>query len=189
MNPLYFASPAHWRKWLSDHYDTEPELWVGFYKRSSGEPSLTWPEAVDHALCFGWIDGIRKGVDARCYVIRFTPRRPRSTWSLVNTKRVQALTEQGLMRPPGLEVFRARTSSGVYSYEQRKTAKLGRAFEATLKANRAAWQYFHAQPPGYRKTASWWVISAKREDTRLRRLALLIAASAQGRRIAPLARN
>ncbi len=189
MNPLYFASPGHWRKWLSAHHDTAPELWVGFYKRRSGEPSLTWPEAVDHALCFGWIDGIRKSADERRYVIRFTPRRPGSIWSLVNVKRVQVLIEDGLMRPSGLAVFRVRKKSGVYSYEQRKAATLGRAFEAIVKANRAAWQHFQAQPPGYRRVASWWVISAKREDTRLRRLAVLITASAQGRRIGPLSGN
>ncbi|HET9495869.1 MAG TPA: YdeI/OmpD-associated family protein, partial [Chloroflexia bacterium] len=155
-----------------------------------GKPSITWPEAVDQALCFGWIDGIRKSVDADSYMNRFTPRRPRSTWSAVNIKRVQELTEAGLMRPAGIAAFEKRTddNSAIYSYEQRD-ARLDPEYERQIRANEAAWNFFQAQPPWYRRTASRWVMSAKREETRRKRLAALIEDSAHGRTIPPLTRN
>jgi uncharacterized protein YdeI (YjbR/CyaY-like superfamily) len=159
-------------------------LWVGFYKRDSGKPSLTWPESVDEALCVGWIDGIRKRIDDISYVIRFTPRRSRSAWSSVNLARVRALIEQGRMRPAGLEAFEARTENrtGRYSYEQRP-ADLPAPYARLLKKQRAAWRFFGAQTPSYRKAATWWIVSAKQETTRLKRLEKLAACSAQGLRV------
>jgi len=165
-------------------------LLVGFYKRGSGKPSITWPESVDEALCFGWIDGVRRSLDGDGYTIRFTPRKPRSTWSAVNTKRASELIAQGRMRPAGLEAFEKRTGerSGTYSYEQRHTARLDEVYEQQFRANRKAWDYFQAQAPWYRRTAIWWVVSARREETRLKRLATLIAESERGRSIGPLSR-
>lgn len=187
---VYFATPDEWRHWLAVHHRERQELWVGFHKKGSGRPSITWPEAVDQALCFGWIDGVRKSVDADRYRIRFTPRKRGSTWSSVNVRRVGELTELGLMQPAGLAAFEARKpeKSGVYSYEQRDRAQLEPAHEAQLRANAAAWAFFQAQPPWYRKTATWWVVSARQEATRLRRLTTLIDCSAQGRTVPPLTR-
>lgn len=147
MKPAYFASPAEWRAWLESHHASRDEILVGFHKRSTGEPSLTWPESVDQALCFGWIDGVRRRVDESRYTIRFTPRRARSIWSLVNTKRVAELKKQKLMRPAGLRAFDARTKSGVYGYEQVRKATLGPAYEKKLKADPTAWKYFKSLPP------------------------------------------
>ena len=188
MGPTFYATPAEWRAWLHAHHADEREHWVGFYKRGSGRPSITWPEAVDQALCFGWIDGVRKGIDDSRYMIRFTPRKPASRWSKVNVARVEALREQGLMHPAGLAAFAARTEVGTYSYEQRDEARLDAARERRLRQNAAAWGWFRAQAPSYRRTAIYWVMSAKREETRDRRLARLIEDSAQGRRIGPLSR-
>ena len=190
MKPTFFPSPPDWRAWLEEHHDKHQELWVGFCKRSSGKPSITWPEAVDGALCFGWIDGVRKSLDESCYVIRFTPRRPRSIWSAVNIKRVGELNDLGLMRPAGLQAFERRTGnrSEIYAYEQRKAAKLSGVYEKKFRANKKAWQFFQAQPPWYRRTSSWWVISAKKEETRLKRLTRLIEDSEQGRTIRQLTR-
>lgn len=191
MKPLYFARPADWREWLSRNHETCPELWVGFYKKASGRASITWPESVDQALCFGWIDGLRKTVDGSRYVIRFTPRRAGSTWSAVNVKRVGELKKAGLMQPAGLKAFAGKTAakSGIYAYEQRKTAVLGRAYEQLFREHPKAWAYFSTQPPWYRRTCAYWVISAKQEATRLRRLTALIADSARSRRIQPLNRK
>lgn len=184
MNIKFFKTPGDFRKWLERHHATERELWVGYYKKDSGKPSITWPESVDQALCFGWIDGIRKSVDALSYATRFTPRRKKSIWSAVNIKRVQELTAQGLMQPAGLAAFAARTEnrSGIYAYEQR-TGKLAAPYEKKLRQNKAAWDFFQAQTPSYRKLASWWVVSAKKEETRLKRLAKLIEDSAHGRKL------
>ena len=183
MPPVYFASPAEWRAWLEQHHASAGELVVGFYKRATGEPSLTWPESVDQALCFGWIDGIRRRVDDARYTIRFTPRRARSIWSLVNTKRVAELTKQKLMRPAGLRAFEARTKTGVYHYEQVRKASLGAAYEKKLKAVPGAWKYFKSRAPWLQRNLILWVTSAKQEGTRLRRLAFLITACAEGRPI------
>jgi uncharacterized protein YdeI (YjbR/CyaY-like superfamily) len=180
----FFKTPSDLRKWFVKYHAKEQELWVGFYKKDSGKPSITWPQSVDEALCFGWIDGIRKSVDEFSYTIRFTPRRARSTWSAVNIKRAGELTKQGLMMPRGIEAFAARQEkrSGIYSYEQRNP-ELPDPHRRLLKKNKAAWNFFEAQPPSYRKAANWWVLSAKKEETRLKRLDELIAYSALGQTI------
>jgi uncharacterized protein YdeI (YjbR/CyaY-like superfamily) len=188
--PTYFATPVAFRRWLARHHQSRRELWVGFHKKASNLPSLTWPESVDEALCYGWIDGLRKGLDAQSYAIRFTPRQPGSTWSAVNTRRAEALIREGRMQPKGLAAFDARdpANSGVYSFEQRAAVRLDPADEARFRANPAAWGFFESEPPGYRRTAIWWVVSAKRQTTRMKRLERLIADSAAGLRIAPLRR-
>ncbi len=190
MKVSFFKSSSAFRKWLEKHHATARELWVGYYKKGSGKPSLTWPESVDQALCFGWIDGIRKSIDEVSYTIRFSPRKPRSIWSAVNIKRAQALAAQGLMQPAGLQAFQARQEnrSRIYSYEQRQD-QLPEAYAQTLRQNKAAWDFFQAQAAWSRKAAGWWVTSAKKEETRLKRLDQLIEDSAQGRTIPPLTRN
>ena len=187
MEPIFFRTPSAFRRWLATHHATAGELWVGYYKRDSGQPSLTWPESVDEALCVGWIDGIRKRIDDMRYTIRFTPRRPGSTWSGVNIARVHALIEQGSMQPAGLKAFEARTAkkSGIYSYEQRP-ADLPAPYARLLKKSRAAWDLYRAQPPSYRRVAAWWIVSAKKDETRLKRLDKLTACSAQGLRLPEL---
>jgi uncharacterized protein YdeI (YjbR/CyaY-like superfamily) len=189
MEARFFASPEEWHAWLEEHHDTEAEVLVGYWKRGTGRPSLTWPESVDEALCFGWIDGVRRRIDDERYCIRFTPRRPRSRWSDVNVARVAELEREGRMRPAGRAAFAARTEEGTYSYErQQREAALDEARERRLRADAAAWAYFSAQPPGYRRAVVHWVMSAKREETRDRRLAQLIECSAQGRPVPPLRR-
>jgi uncharacterized protein YdeI (YjbR/CyaY-like superfamily) len=190
VKPTFFATPADFRAWFERHHATSRELLVGFYKRDSGKPSITWPESVDQALCFGWIDGVRKSIDGASYSIRFTPRKTTSNWSTINVRRVKELTASGLMRPAGLEAFRRRSEkkSGVYSYEQRKSAELPAAARARFRANAKAWKFFQAQPPWYQRTATYWVISAKKEETRERRLDTLIRDSASRRTIGPLTR-
>lgn len=184
LKPKFFKTPSDLRKWFEVHHASAPELWIGYYKKDSGSASITWPESVDEALCFGWIDGIRKRIDDISYTIRFTPRKPRSTWSAVNIKRAGELIEQGLMQPTGLKALEARQEnrSGIYSYEQR-SPELPAQYGKKLKQNRAAWKFFQAQPPSYRKAANWWVLSAKKEETRLKRLDQLIQHSARGERI------
>jgi uncharacterized protein YdeI (YjbR/CyaY-like superfamily) len=184
MKIQFFKSPLDFRKWLEAHHATAPELWVGFYKKSSGQLSITWPESVKEALCFGWIDGVRKTIDQVSYMIRFSPRRPSSVWSTINLRYVEELASKGLMRPAGLKAFEARKEnrSGIYSYEQRSPT-LPDPYGKALHANKAAWEFFQAQPPSYKKTVSWWIVSAKREETRLKRLAELIEDSANGRAI------
>ena len=183
--PVYFATPDELRAWLAEHHERAAELWVGFFRKETGEPSITWPEAVDEALCVGWIDGVRKRVDERRYAIRFTPRKPRSTWSAVNVARMAELTRLGRVQPAGLAAFerRAPERTGIYAYEQRATAALDAAAERTFRANAAAWEFFQAQAPSYRRTITWWVVSARREETRRKRLATLIEQSALGRRL------
>jgi len=184
LKPKFFKTPSDLRKWFRTHNASATELWVGFYKKDSGKASITWPESVDEALCFGWIDGIRKSIDEISYMIRFSPRKTRSTWSVVNIKRARELIEQGLMQPAGLKAFEARQEyrSGIYSYEQR-TADLPDHYGNLLKKNAAAWKFFHSQSPSYRKAMNWWVLSAKKEETRLKRLEQLIDDSAHGRRL------
>lgn len=188
--PIFFAAPSEFRRWLHAHHRTATEVLVGFYKKASGRPSMTWPESVDEALCFGWIDGVRRRVDAERYMIRFTPRKAVSAWSLVNIRKAEALILAKRMKPAGLRAFEARDAkkSGIYSFEQREHARLDADAEARFKANRAAWEFFQSQPPGYRRVVTFWVMSAKREDTRARRLETLIADSAAGRRIGLLQR-
>jgi uncharacterized protein YdeI (YjbR/CyaY-like superfamily) len=183
--PRFFPSPAEFRKWLERNHDRESELLVGFYKKSSGKRGITYEEALDEALCFGWIDGVRRSVDNERSTIRFTPRRQRSNWSLKNIRRVNELTKLGRMAPPGIAAFERRDPSeaGTYSFEQ-ASPRLDQGLERRFRRNRGAWKFWEAQPPGYRKAATWWVVSAKREETRLRRLQTLIEDSANGRRLA-----
>ncbi len=184
MKVRFFRAPAELRDWFDEHHDTEQELWVGFHKRSTGRPSVTWSESVDEALCVGWIDGIRKRIDADTYKIRFTPRKTTSTWSKINMDKVAALQKAGRMRPAGVKAYEARRANmvGIYSYEQR-TAELDEPYRSLLRRNKAAWAFFEAQPPSYRKMMGWYIHSAKREETRLARLKKLEAASARQKRL------
>jgi len=190
MKPIFFASPSAFRTFLQEHHAQPGELWVGFYKKDSGTPSITWPEAVDVALCFGWIDGVRKSLGDTSYTIRFTARKARSVWSAVNVKRARELIRMGLMHPAGLKAFEQRVEERpvVYSYEQKKAPKLSDEDEKRFRARKKAWDFFQAQAPWYRRTATWWIISAKRPETRTRRLETLIEDSEQGRTIPPLTR-
>src|SRR5919106_1735479 len=175
VKPRFFRTAGEFRAWLERNHDRTAELWVGFHRKATGKPSITWPEAVDQALCFGWIDGIRKRIDETSYMNRFTPRRPTSTWSEVNVRRVRELTEEGLMTPAGVGGFEGPRGkpAGVYSYEERPQ-ELPPKYARSFRSNAAAWKLWRAMPPSYRKAATWWVISAKREETRERRLATLI---------------
>ena len=188
--PLFFATPKEFRAWLHQHHAVSQELLVEFYKRGTGRPSITWPESVDQALCFGWIDGVRRSIDEHSYTIRFTPRKPRSTWSAINIKRVAELTRLELIQPAGLKAFEARLEhrSAIYAYEQRLEVTLDEVSQRQFRSNRKAWKFFEAQPPWYRRTATYWVVSAKRPETRLKRLDTLILDSEAGRRIGPLNR-
>jgi uncharacterized protein YdeI (YjbR/CyaY-like superfamily) len=185
VSPTYFESAEHYRAWLENNHRTASELVVGFRKVGSGMPSMTWPESVDEALCFGWIDGVRKRIDDSSYLIRFTPRRAGSIWSLVNLAKVQELTAQGRMRPAGIAAHEARSSkkTGVYSFEQQQAVVLAPAEEREFKKNKAAWKYFEAVAPSYKKVITYWVVSAKQPATRVRRLAELIEACAESRRL------
>jgi uncharacterized protein YdeI (YjbR/CyaY-like superfamily) len=189
VDPRFFATPAELRAWFEANHETAAELLVGYHKVGSGHASITWPQSVDEALCVGWIDGIRRRIDDASYSIRFTPRRTRSTWSAVNIARVAELTAAGRMLPAGLRAFEARTDarSAIYSYEQ-ASSTFTPDERATFGANATAWLWFIAQAPSYQRTATHWVISPKRAETRARRLDTLIADSAAGRRIAPLTR-
>jgi len=180
----FFRTPAELRAWFDTHHATERELWVGFHKRATGKTSVSWSESVDEALCVGWIDGIRKRIDADTYKIRFTPRKPTSTWSKINIDKVAALKKAGRMRPAGLKAHGARRPNkvGIYSYEQR-TPDLDEPYRTLLRRNKAAWTFFEAQPPSYKKMIGWYIHSAKREETRLARLRKLEAASARGKRL------
>ena len=184
-DPVFFATPREFRAWLDANHSTRTELWVGFHKRATGRPSMTWQESVAEALCVGWIDGLRRGHGDDCYVIRFTPRKPTSTWSAINIATMERLLAAGRVNDAGRAAFERRKAakSGIYSYENRKAAKLDRAAERELRANAKAWDWFHRAPAGYRATAIWWVISAKRPETKARRLAALISHSARGETI------
>jgi uncharacterized protein YdeI (YjbR/CyaY-like superfamily) len=180
----FFPGREHFRRWLEQNHEKKTELWVGYYKKNTGRRSITWPESVDEALCFGWIDGLRKGVDEISYTIRFTPRRKGSVWSAVNIRNVQRLLETGRMRPAGLRAFGARREDRceIYSYEQ-SAQELPRPLEARLRRNRKAWEYFRAQPHGYRRRMTWWIISARTKATQLKRLSQLLESSVQQRRV------
>jgi uncharacterized protein YdeI (YjbR/CyaY-like superfamily) len=180
----YFKTPADLRRWFKANHHKADELWVGFYKKGSGQASITWPESVDEALCAGWIDGIRKSLDADRYVIRFTPRRATSIWSAVNIARMTVLAAEGRVLPAGEKAFAARreNKSGIYSYEQRRE-QLEEPYASMLNEHKKASAFFHAQPPGYRKQMGWRIVSAKREETRLARLKTLIDACAKGKRL------
>jgi uncharacterized protein YdeI (YjbR/CyaY-like superfamily) len=190
MTPAFFRNASALRKWFAANHATTPELWIGFYRKGAKRESVTYPEAVDEALCFGWIDGIRKSLDDESYMNRFTPRKARSNWSTINIRRVAELQAEGRMTAAGLAAFEKRDDarSGVYSFENRDKAVLTNAQEKRFRAHAEAWAFFESQPGSYRKTAIWWVVSAKREETRERRLDTLIADSAAGLRIAMLRR-
>jgi uncharacterized protein YdeI (YjbR/CyaY-like superfamily) len=187
--PRFFETPSAWRAWLEIHHATATELVVGYHKRGTGRKSITWPESVDEALCFGWIDGVRRSLDDDRYCIRFTPRKATSTWSAINVARVAELTRAGRMHAAGIRAFEARRAdkTAIYSYE-RRAATLTPSQEKRLRANRRAFAFFNDQPPWYRRAAIHWVVSAKREGTRDRRLQGLIEHSAAGRTIPPLTR-
>ena len=184
MSPTFFASAGELRGWLEEHHAGERELWIGFHRKDSGKGGITYPEALDEALCFGWIDGVRKSIDAASYTIRFTPGKPRSSWSEVNVRRARELTALGRMRPAGTRAFEERDEEKTkqYSYEAR-SRDLDPALAERFRANAGAWAFFESQPPYYRRVAQWYVMSAKREETRLKRLAELIDRSAQGLRL------
>lgn len=179
-----FGTADDFRDWLTANRDTMTELWVGYYKKGVPKTSMTYKESVDLGLCFGWIDGLTRRIDDEVYAIRFTPRTKRSTWSAVNVKRMGELMAAGRAHPAGIRAFEARTedNTGIYSYENRP-ADLPDAYLARLKANEGAWSWWQAQRPGYRRVATWWVVSAKQEATRDRRLATLIEDCAAGRMI------
>jgi uncharacterized protein YdeI (YjbR/CyaY-like superfamily) len=183
MTPRYFKTPAEWRRWLSAHH-TEKELLVGFYKKASGLPGISYKEAVDEALCFGWIDGVKNRVDEARYTHRFTPRKASSTWSLVNTRRIKELIALKRVAAPGLDAFKRRDpkKTRLYSFENRPSV-LEPALERAFKAQAKAWAFFRAQPPGYQRLAMFFVMSAKQQETRERRLAVVMKSSAEGKRI------
>ena len=187
MRPRYFRSASEFRRWLGAHHAERDELWIGYYKKGSDRSGITYREAVDEALCFGWIDGLTKGVDDERYMQRFTPRKPKSYWSTVNIKRARELIAKGRMEPPGLAAFERRPPDDDrrYAFEQERPG-LGPAEEKVFRTDRKAWEFFLAQPPGYRRTAGWWVVSAKREETRHRRLERLIEHSRKGERLPQL---
>lgn len=191
MEPLYFANPSRWRKWLEKNHAGKPECLVGYWKKKkkqTGKPSMDWEQSVDEALCFGWIDGVRRSLGADAFTIRFTPRKPGSHWSAKNIKRVAELEAAGLMHAAGREIFARRDArkQDRYSHEQKIAPALGKPLEAVFRKDRKAWEAWQAMAPYYRKAAAWWVIGAKQEETRLRRLGILIAHSARGEKVPPL---
>jgi uncharacterized protein YdeI (YjbR/CyaY-like superfamily) len=186
-DPIYFETPEQLRDWFDANHATADELWIGHWKKSTGRPSLSWSETVDEALCVGWIDGVRHSVDKDRFTQRFTPRRPGSNWSLINVAKVEELTKQGRMRPAGRAAFEARRPdrTGVYSFERGEPAFTPEQ-ERRFRANAKAWEWFQGKPKSYRRPATWWVISAKQEATRERRLTALIEDSAAGQTVRPL---
>jgi len=186
-NIKFFKTTEAFRKWLEKNHNKKDELWLGYYKKASGKTSVTYKEALEEVLCFGWIDGISRSIDEEKYCQRYTPRRKGSIWSAVNIKKAEELIKNGKMHSSGLHVYKNRDpkKAGLYSFEQ-KEIKFPTALLKMLKANKKAWEYFSQLPPGYRKTSTWWVISAKQEETRQRRMKTLIADSEAGRRIALL---
>ncbi len=185
MEPVYFKDQFEFRKWLEDNHDKEPEVIVGFYKVSTGKPSLTWSQSVDQAICFGWIDGIRRSVDTDRYSIRFTPRRPNGIWSKINIKKFEELNKMGLVNKEGLDAFNRRKEdkSGVYSFEQDSAGKLDESLEMIFKSNAEAWDFYNKQAPSYKRTTIHWIMSAKQEATRVSRLNKLIQASGKMTRL------
>jgi len=183
----FFATPKEWRAWLKQNHAKTASVRVGFYKKGSDKPSITWPESVDEALCFGWIDGVRRSLDKESYEIRFTPRKPTSIWSAINVKRVAELEKEGRMQPAGRAAFERRKEgrTAVYAYEQRETAELPPAMRKKLDANKKARAWFESQAPYYKRLAAYWIVSAKKEETKEKRLAELIRCSAEGRPVPP----
>lgn len=189
MDAQFFDTPADLRAWFERHHDSAPELFVGYWKKGSGRTGVTHPEAIEQALCFGWIDSVGRGIDDKSYQVRFTPRRKGSVWSKINLAKIAELTEKGLMHPAGLTAFEQRKPDrvAVYSHEQPTDAVFDQDQIALFRAQASAWEWFCAQSPSYRRSAVHWVVSAKRPDTRERRLAQLVADSAAGRKVPPLA--
>jgi len=180
MKPTFFRTPLHFRRWLEKNHGKRSELLVGYYRKSTGKPSITWEESVEQALCFGWIDGIRKSLGDESYAIRFTPRKLSSNWSAVNIRLVGKLKKAGLMTKAGLDIFNARrTDHANYSYEHGKVTPLSRELEARFRRNKEAWKYFQSQPPSYRNPCTRWVMTGKQESTRDKRLEVLLASSAK----------
>jgi uncharacterized protein YdeI (YjbR/CyaY-like superfamily) len=190
MEIVYFKTADEFGKWIAEHHDKSTELLIGFYKKGSQHKGITYQEALDHALCYGWIDGVRKRIDDDSFMIRFTPRKAKSIWSTVNIKRAGELIEAGLMKPAGQKAFDERTAdkSEIYAYEQKNVA-LDPAYEKQFRENATAWANFAKMPPSYKKPALWWVMSAKKEETRLSRLATLIADSERGVKVGQLRRT
>lgn len=184
MTPKFFPTQNDFRRWLEENHHKETELLVGFYKVGSQKPSMTWSESVDQALCFGWIDGVRRSIDQESYSIRFTPRKPNSNWSAVNIKKIEELTAKGLMKPTGIAAFEKRREdkSAIYAYENKPT-EFPAEFEKIFRENKKAWEFFERLPKGYRRTISYWVLSAKQSSTQLSRLQKLIEASEKGLRL------
>lgn len=184
MKPTFFAKRSDFRKWLTKNHKKEKELVVGFYKVNSGKPSISWPQSVDEALCFGWIDGVRRSIDEESYCIRFTPRKPKSIWSAINIKKIEDLTKKGLIKPEGLAAFKLRTEnrSNIYSHET-ETKKLSPAYEKKFKANKKAWEFFTTQAPSYQKVMIHFIMTAKQEKTQLTRLEKTIAESTKQKRV------
>lgn len=189
LTAVYFSSPAEFRAWLTVHHESATELLVGFHKSGTGKPTMTWTESVREALCFGWIDGVRKRVDDARYTIRFTPRKSTSIWSAVNVRHIEELTAAGLMYPAGIAAFEKKrdSKSSVYSFEQR-TVELPEPYVTTFCKQKRAWNWFERSAPSYRKAAVWFVVSAKREETRVRRLAQLIECSGNEERLPHLSK-
>lgn len=185
MKPEFFKTQKDFEKWMSKNHSTTSEIIVGFHKVKSQDKGISYKEALDVALCYGWIDGLRKGIDEQTWMIRFTPRKEKSIWSNVNIKRVNELLELKKMQPEGMKAFEKRLAhkSGIYSFEQKKTAVLEKSFENKFRKNKKAWEWFNAQAPSYKKTSVFWVMSAKREETRMNRLSILIADSGNGKKI------
>ena len=183
MKPKFFSSQDQFREWLERNHNSTAELLVGFHKKSSSKKSITYPEALDEALCFGWIDGVRKSLNETSYTIRFTPRKPKSIWSLVNVRHVARLTKEGRMRPAGVDAYARRDPkrTGIYAFENRPR-EFSPEFEKAFRKNKIAWTFFEKQPPGYKRTIVFWVMSAKREETRLKRFKLLVELSEKGLR-------
>ncbi|KQB41163.1 YdeI/OmpD-associated family protein [Flavobacterium aquidurense] len=184
MNPTFFPTQEKFREWLEKHHKTETELLVGFYKVNSKKPSMSWSQSVDQALCFGWIDGVRRSIDDESYSIRFTPRKKSSIWSAINIKKIEDLTKAGLMMPEGQKAFELRSEerSGIYSHEKEPSV-LDPAFEKQFKANKVAWEYFNSQAPSYKKVMIHWIMTAKQEKTRISRLEKTINISAEQKRM------
>jgi uncharacterized protein YdeI (YjbR/CyaY-like superfamily) len=189
MNLLFFKTSADFRRWLGAKHKNVEELWIGFYKKSTGRPSISYPEAVDEALCYGWIDGVRRSIEEGAYSVRFTPRKAKSQWSTVNINRAQELARAGRLRPAGLKAFEGAASQPrKYSYEQRRSFSFDKAMEREFRVHQAAWDFFQTQAPWYRRTSTFWVMSAKKEDTRRKRFATLVSDCENRRLIKPLRR-
>lgn len=188
--PVFFATQSELREWFEKHHQTESEVWIGYYKKATGIPSIDWSQSVDEAICFGWIDGLRRSIDEASYKIRFTPRNPKSHWSAVNLAKVEKLIEQDMMKPAGLEVYyqRDKKKSRQASYE-REHVELDKGYEQKIRQNKTAWIFYENLAPSYKQASIHWIMSAKKEETRIRRLDILIQSCEAGQKIPPLRRK